>query len=79
MAIDQRQSESSLEKERKEADCTEQTEIVPNEYLHLYPLLVDKTPEELKKIEKKLLNKLDYVFLPVVTLMLLMGYERLLV
>ncbi|KAK5065327.1 hypothetical protein LTR84_001165 [Exophiala bonariae] len=75
MAIHQRGTEAlSVEKDRKDLDLTEQAEIVPNEYLHLYPLLVDKAPEDLKKIEKKLLFKLDYIFLPVVTLMLLMGY-----
>lgn len=80
MAVHQRDPETlSIEKDRKELDCTEQTEIVTNEYLHLYPLLVDKAPEDLKKIEKKLLVKLDYIFLPVVTVMLLMGYEDLII
>ena len=51
-----------------------ETEVVQGEYLHLYPLLADKTIEERKLIEKKLKFKLDYVFLPVVTTMLLMGY-----
>jgi MFS family permease len=51
-----------------------ETEVVQNEYLHMFPLIAEKSPEELKQIEKKLKVKLDYVFLPVVTLMLLMGY-----
>ncbi|KAI3589032.1 major facilitator superfamily domain-containing protein [Fusarium oxysporum f. sp. albedinis] len=49
-------------------------EAVVDEYLPLFPLLVNKSLEERQKIEKKLKRKLDWVFLPVVTLMLLMGY-----
>ncbi|KAF5678610.1 major facilitator superfamily transporter [Fusarium heterosporum] len=49
-------------------------EAAVDEYLSLFPLLADKSLEERKKIEKKLKRKLDWVFLPVVTLMLLMGY-----
>ncbi|CEI38444.1 unnamed protein product [Fusarium venenatum] len=45
-----------------------------DEYLSLFPLLASKSPEERQLIEKKLKRKLDWVFLPVVTLMLLMGY-----
>ncbi|KEQ60578.1 MFS general substrate transporter [Aureobasidium melanogenum CBS 110374] len=44
------------------------------EWLARYPLIADKSPEELRKIEKALLRKIDWIFLPVVTLMLLMGY-----
>ncbi|KAG9952942.1 MFS general substrate transporter, partial [Aureobasidium melanogenum] len=44
------------------------------EWLAQFPLIADKSPEELRKIEKGLLRKLDWIFLPVVTLMLLMGY-----
>jgi len=36
------------------------------EYLARYPLIADKSPEELRKIEKGLLRKLDWIFLPVV-------------
>jgi MFS family permease len=49
-------------------------EAVVDEYLPLFPLLVNKSLEGRQKIEKKLKRKLDWVFLPVVTLMLLMGY-----
>ncbi|WJG34847.1 major facilitator superfamily domain-containing protein [Fusarium oxysporum Fo47] len=49
-------------------------EVVVDEYLPLFPLLVNKSLEERQKIEKKVKRKLDWVFLPVVTLMLLMGY-----
>jgi hypothetical protein len=44
-----------------------------NEYLANYPLLVDKTPGELKKLEKSLLRRLDYIFLPMMTMVLFMG------
>lgn len=48
------------------------------EYLENYPLLVNKTTEELKKLEKSLKYRLDYIFLPMVTLVLFVGYlERI--
>jgi len=43
------------------------------EYLHEYPLLAEKTPEALKQIEKSLKRRLDYIFLPMVTMVLFMG------
>jgi MFS family permease len=51
-------------------------ETVPGQdgYLQNFPLLADKTPEERQLIEKQLKRKLDFVFLPVMTIMLLMGY-----
>lgn len=48
----------------------------PAEWLQRYPLIADKSPEELKKLEKGLLRKLDWIFLPTVTMMLLMGYVQ---
>jgi hypothetical protein len=36
------------------------------EYLARYPLIANKSTEELRKIEKGLLRKLDWIFLPVV-------------
>jgi hypothetical protein len=53
----------------------EHIEGLHNDYLQGFSLLQDKTPEELKDINKKLLRKLDWRFLPTVTLMLLMAYE----
>ena len=44
----------------------------PDQWLERYPLLKDKTPEELKAIDKSLLRKLDWKFLPFVSLMLIM-------
>lgn len=58
----------------KQDPTTIKTEVVHDEYLHLYPLLANKTPEEHKTIERSLKRKLDWVFLPVVTVMLLQGY-----
>lgn len=45
---------------------------VPCEWLERYPLIANKTPEELKAIEKSLVRKLDWRFLPMVSLMLVM-------
>ncbi|KAL2795263.1 major facilitator superfamily domain-containing protein [Aspergillus keveii] len=42
--------------------------------LALFPILQDKTPEELEKLNKAVLRKLDWWFLPCVTMMLLMSY-----
>ncbi|KAL2210608.1 MFS general substrate transporter [Sarocladium strictum] len=47
---------------------------VPREWLERYPLIKDKTPEELAAIEKSLVRKLDFRFLPMVTIMLIMNY-----
>lgn len=41
-------------------------------WLQQYPLLVDKSPEELAKLNKSVLRKLDWKFLPCITAMLLM-------
>lgn len=45
------------------------------EYLARYPLLANKTPEELKALNAKVLRKLDWRFLPCITAMLLMKYD----
>jgi hypothetical protein len=52
----------------------EYEEIAPvrDEILERYPLIKDKTPEERAAIEKALVRKLDWKFLPMVTAMLLM-------
>lgn len=47
---------------------------VLDSYLEQFPLIRDKSPEERKKIEKSLVRKLDWKFLPCITLMLLMKY-----
>ncbi|RGP79811.1 hypothetical protein FLONG3_2125 [Fusarium longipes] len=45
-----------------------------DEILERYDLIKDKTPEELAALEKSLVRKLDFKFLPMVTAMLLMNY-----
>ena len=57
-----------LEKKDFDAEHTEVISVQEHniEYLARYPLIADKSPEELRKIEKGLLRKLDWMFLPVV-------------
>ena len=43
-------------------------------WLQQYPLLAEKSPEELAVLNKAVLKKLDWKFLPCITLMLLMKY-----
>lgn len=43
-------------------------------WLQRYPLLAEKSPEELAVLNKAVLKKLDWKFLPCITLMLLMKY-----
>jgi hypothetical protein len=43
-------------------------------WLQQYPLLAEKSPEELTALNKAVLKKLDWKFLPCITLMLLMKY-----
>jgi hypothetical protein len=42
------------------------------DYTQLYPLLANKNEEELKALNKSVLKKLDWKFLPCITAMLLM-------
>ncbi|KAH6695432.1 major facilitator superfamily transporter [Plectosphaerella plurivora] len=57
-------------------DGVELAESVPGRdpLLERYPLIRDKSPEELARIEKSLVRKLDWRFLPMVTAMLMMNY-----
>lgn len=48
-------------------------EDTTREWMEEYQLLTGKTPEELNKIEKALKLRLDYIFLPMVTMVLFMG------
>lgn len=43
-----------------------------DEYLERFDLIKDKSPEELQALEKSLVRKLDWKFLPMVSLMLIM-------
>ncbi|USP82062.1 vitamin H transporter [Curvularia clavata] len=61
----------------KKGDTThiDNVEETPNrEYLAKYPLLVEKSDKELDKLNKSVLKKLDWKFLPCITMMLLMNY-----
>lgn len=61
--------------DKVKADVEHIEGLAENLYLDRFPLLQNKSPEELKKLNKSLLRKLDYRFLPTVTIMLLMGYD----
>lgn len=46
----------------------------PDPYLAQYSLLQEKSPDELATLDKSVVKKLDWKFLPAVTMMLLMKY-----
>jgi hypothetical protein len=52
--------------------CETSATVLEQEYLSRFPLLANKTEEELAKLNKSVLWKLDWKFLPCITLMLLM-------
>ncbi|CZT14629.1 related to TNA1-High affinity nicotinic acid plasma membrane permease [Ramularia collo-cygni] len=52
----------------------ERNNMCPAEWLSRYPLIADKSETELKKLRKGLVRKLDWIFLPTITVMLLLGY-----
>jgi hypothetical protein len=59
----------------KDSDIIKIEDAVPNEnanYLQQYPLLSNKSEDELKLLNKAVLKKLDWRFLPCITVMLLM-------
>lgn len=56
---------------KQNVEC-EENAPVQDEVLERYSLIRDKTPEERAAIEKALVRKLDWRFLPMVTAMLLM-------
>ncbi|KAJ5995119.1 hypothetical protein N7481_002096 [Penicillium waksmanii] len=69
----------SLNSKRKSLDIkidVELSEIAPQRDLILerYELIRDKSAEERREIEKSLVQKLDFKFLPMVTAMLMMNY-----
>lgn len=53
-------------------ETTTAAAMLEAEYLARYPALAGKTEEELAKLNKSVLRKLDWKFLPCITLMLLM-------
>jgi hypothetical protein len=59
----------------KESDIIKIENAAPNEnanYLQQYPLLANKDEDELKLLNKAVLKKLNWRFLPCITVMLLM-------
>lgn len=67
----------SLDKKNQNVEHVEKTggsEDLAAEILQRYPLLVEKSAEELAELNKKVLRILDWKFLPCVTVMLLMKY-----
>ena len=48
--------------------------LPPDPHLAHFPLLQAKTAEQLDALNKSVVRKLDWTFLPVVTMMLLMKY-----
>jgi hypothetical protein len=70
MTHDDNNGRSSIDK-NSIADCIEEAPV-SDELLERYPLLKDKSEEELKKLNKAVLKKLDWKFLPCITAMLLM-------
>lgn len=65
----------SMEKDNtiEHVEKAEDTRLA-DEILQRYPSLVGKSEEELASLNKKVLRKLDWKFLPCITFMLLMKY-----
>ena len=68
------QQRSSLEKEINTVEHVEKSRGISldDEILQRYPLLVNKSEVEMALLNKKVLKKLDWRFLPCITFMLLM-------
>ena len=73
MAPSRPQSPESLSSSKsKEASQHVEETLGNDQFLDNWPLLRNKSPEELKAMNKAVLRKLDWKFLPCVTMMLLM-------
>ena len=70
------QERSSLEKNINTIEHVEKSGGVAlaDEILNRYPLLVGKSEVDMALLNKKVLRKLDWRFLPCITTMLLMNY-----
>jgi hypothetical protein len=70
------QERSSIEKNINSIEHVERSGGVVNadEILNRYPLLAGKSEVEMALLNKKVLRKLDWRFLPCITTMLLMNY-----
>lgn len=74
-ATDTLQSSTRSSTEKAPIEHIESASIWQQERAHeKYALLKDKTPEELKALNKKVVKKLDWRFLLCITAMLLMKY-----
>jgi hypothetical protein len=62
--------------EKQDVTQTESINVsYDSNYLSRYPLLLGKSDKELDELNKAVLRKLDWKFLPCITLMLLMKYD----
>jgi hypothetical protein len=70
------QERSSIEKDLNTVEHVEKSagSALDDEILNRYPLLVGKSEVEMALLNKKVLKKLDWYFLPCITFMLLMNY-----
>lgn len=72
-------NQDSVSVSKPSAEIVKIENAVPEDasvWIQRYPLLREKTPEELAALNKAVLRKLDWKFLPCITLMLLMKYDR---
>lgn len=67
--------DATIEFDKQAAGHVEVVDNTERMLLDRYPLLKDLSQEELDKLNKTVVRKLDWVFLPCVTLMLLMKYD----
>ena len=72
------QARISISKE--DAEIVKVEHVAPADasvWVQQYPLLREKTEEELAALNKAVLRKLDWKFLPIITVMLLMKYATM--
>lgn len=72
MARPERSKDSDLEASENGLERTEKHLRQTDQLLALFPILQGKSPEELQRLNRTVLRKLDWQFLPCVTMMLLM-------
>lgn len=72
----EQQERSSIEKDLHTIEHVEKSGgvVTADEILNRYPLLVGKSEVDMALLNKKVLKKLDWYFLPCITFMLLMNY-----
>lgn len=75
MTTDQGADTRSIDSKKANAEMVEEsrgTKESAELLLQCWPLLRDKSPDELEALNKQVLRKLDWKFLPCVTIMLIM-------